>query len=218
MAGKPGGKGQGPGQESNQEPNQGSSQGPGDLSQEDRDLWRHVTRDAKPLKKREPAPRAAPESAAEAPAKAPEAKPKKAKPAPIERAAPRPAPPAPVKPAGPALAHGRAAGVDRRSAQRLTRGQLPIEAALDLHGYTQDRAHAALERFLSEAQARGLRCVLVITGKGTTKEAGGVLRAQVPRWLNEPANRARVLAFDYAQPKDGGLGALYVLIRRKRGG
>jgi DNA-nicking Smr family endonuclease len=48
--------------------------------------------------------------------------------------------------------------------------------------------------------------------------AGGVLRAQVPRWLNEPANRARVLAFDYAQPKHGGLGAIYVLLRRKKGG
>jgi len=206
MVGKPGAKGQ----------------GPGDLSQEDRDLWRHVTRDAKPLKKREPAPRAAPEPKATAPepkatapepeAPAPEAKAKTAKPARLERAAPRPAPPAP------ALRHGRAAGVDRRSAQRLTRGQLPVEAALDLHGHTQDQAHAALERFLSEVQARGLRCVLVITGKGTTKEAGGVLRNQVPRWLNEPVNRARILAFDYAQPKDGGLGALYVLIRRKRGG
>ncbi len=207
MAGKPGGKGQ------------GSNQGPGDLSQEDRDLWRHVTRDAKPLKKREPVPRAAPEPKAEAPVPEPETPaPKTAKPAQIERAAPRPAPPEPVRPAAPALRHGRAAGVDRRSAQRLTRGQLPVEAALDLHGHTQDQAHAALERFLSEVQARGLRCVLVITGKGTTKEAGGVLCAQVPRWLNEPANRARILAFDYAQPKDGGLGALYVLIRRKRGG
>ncbi len=62
----------------------------------------------------------------------------------------------------------------------------------------------------------------MITGKGTTTEAatgaGGVLRAQVPRWLNEPANRARVLAFDYAQPKHGGLGAIYVLLRRKKSG
>ncbi|MCH9013495.1 MAG: hypothetical protein IIA68_10645, partial [Proteobacteria bacterium] len=101
MAGKPGGAGQ----------------GPGDLSQEDRDLWRHVTRDAKPLKKREPAPRAAPEPKASAPepeAPAPEAKAKTAKPARLEHAAPRPP--------APALPHGRAAGVDRRSAQRLTRG------------------------------------------------------------------------------------------------
>jgi DNA-nicking Smr family endonuclease len=138
---------------------------------------------------------------------------------------PRPRPVAPVKRAEPAIEHGRAAGVDRRSAERLRRGRLPVEARLDLHGHTQDQAHAALDHFLGEAQARGLRCVLVITGKGTTTGtttgaamgASGVLRGQVPRWLNEPGNRARVLAFDYAQPKHGGLGALYVLMRRRKG-
>ncbi len=202
--GKPGGKGQGP------------DQGPGGLSREDRALWGQVTRDAKPLKKREPAPE---REAMPEPVK-PGTRPETAKKP--KRAAPRSAPPAsvpaPAKPPAPALGHGKAAGVDRRSAQRLTRGQLAVEATLDLHGYTQGEAHAALGRFLAEAEARALRCVLVITGKGMGKETGGVLRAEVPRWLNEPANRARVLAFDYAQPKDGGLGALYVLIRRKRGG
>ncbi len=98
----------------------------------------------------------------------------------------------------------------------MKRGRLPVEATLDLHGHTQDEAHAALGAFLAAAEARALRCVLVITGKGLTKVTGGVLRNQVPRWLNEPANRARILAFDYAQPKHGGLGALYVLMRRKR--
>jgi DNA-nicking Smr family endonuclease len=140
---------------------------------------------------------------------------------PLSRPLPRPQPVAPVKRAEPAIEHGRAAGVDRRSAERLRRGRLPVEARLDLHGHTQDQAHAALDHFLGEAQARGLRCVLVITGKGTTTGAavgaGGVLRGQVPRWLNEPGNRARVLAFDYAQPKHGGLGALYVLMRRRKG-
>ncbi len=179
-------------------------------------LWRHVTRDAKPLAKREPPP-AAPEAPPEPKAK------KEIRPA---RALPRPRPVTPVRRAEPALEHGRAAGVDRRRTERLRRGRLPVEARLDLHGYTQDQAHSALDHFLGEAQARGRRCVLVITGKGTTTEAaagagmgaGGVLRAQVPRWLNEPANRARVLAFDYAQPKHGGLGAIYVLMRRKKGG
>ncbi len=56
----------------------------------------------------------------------------------------------------------------------------------------------------------------VITGIGRAREEGGVLRAAVPRWLNEPPNRARVLAFDLAQPNDGGHGALYVLLRKKR--
>ena len=196
-------------------------QGQGDLSQEDLALWQHVTRDAKPLAKREPAPKRGPAPEPPAPespapeAPTPEAKSKAAKTAkPLRRALG--IEPVPPKPAAPALDHGRVAGVDKRSAARLRRGQLPVEARLDLHGHTQDEAHAALGRFLAEAQARGLRCVLVITGKGTTKQAGGILRNQVPRWLNEAANRDRILAFDYAQAKDGGLGALYVLMRRKR--
>jgi DNA-nicking Smr family endonuclease len=45
----------------------------------------------------------------------------------------------------------------------------------------------------------------------------GVLREAVPRWLNEPPLRPRVIAFTYAQPKDGGHGALYVLLKRPRG-
>ncbi len=182
------------------------------LKDEDLALWKHVTRDARPLAKREPPP-ARPAASEAPPAKAePEAK-KQTRPA-----RPRARPVTPPPRAEPALEHGRAAGVDRRRSERLRRGRLPVEARLDLHGDTQDQAHAALDRFLGESQARGLRCVLVITGKGTTTEAGGVLRAQVPRWLNEPGNRARVLAFDYAQPKHGGLGALYVLLRRKKAG
>jgi len=191
------------------------SEGPGGkpgLKEEDRALWQHVTRDAKPLARREPPP-ARPDAPEAPPAKAEPKTKQETRPA---RALPRPRPVAPIKRAEPALEHGRAAGVDRRRSDRLRRGRLPVEARLDLHGYTQDQAHAALDRFLGEAQARGLRCVLVITGKGTTTESGGVLRTQVPRWLNEPGNRARVLAFDYAQPKHGGLGAIYVLLRRKK--
>jgi DNA-nicking Smr family endonuclease len=93
---------------------------------------------------------------------------------------------------------------------------LPVEDSIDLHGLTQNEAARALGSFLARAQDAGCRCVLVITGKGTTKDEGGVLRAMAPNWLNEPANRARVLAFDTAQPKHGGLGALYVLLKRKR--
>ena len=171
------------------------------LKDEDLALWKHVTRDAKPLTKREPPP-----AKAEPKAKR-ETKPARAVALPVT----------PPRRAEPKLEHGRAAGVDRRRSERLRRGQLPVEARLDLHGYTQGQAHEALGDFLDGAQGRGLRCVLVITGKGNTKETGGVLRAQVPRWLNEPDNRARVLAFDYAQPKHGGLGALYILLRRKKG-
>jgi DNA-nicking Smr family endonuclease len=107
-----------------------------------------------------------------------------------------------------------APGLDRRSAERLRRGARRIEARLDLHGMTQDEAHRALDGFLARAEVSGLRCVLVITGKGG--ERGGVLRAAVPRWINEQPNRPRVLAIAPAQPKDGGAGAVYLLLRRKR--
>jgi DNA-nicking Smr family endonuclease len=58
--------------------------------------------------------------------------------------------------------------------------------------------------------------VIVVTGKGLKADGGGVLRANVPRWLNEPDLRARVLAFAHARPKDGGEGALYVLLKKRR--
>ena len=79
---------------------------------------------------------------------------------------------------------------------------------------TQAAAVERLAEFIARSEAAGKRCVLVITGKGLA--SGGVLRDQVPRWLNLPPNRARVLAFDYAQQQHGGSGALYVLLKRRR--
>jgi DNA-nicking Smr family endonuclease len=113
-----------------------------------------------------------------------------------------------------ALDPQRPIGIDRRSWLRLKRGQVAIEQTIDLHGLTQEQAHERLGRFLVEAQESGRRCLLVVTGKGLAH--GGVLRHMVPRWLNERPNRERVLAFAPAQPKHGGAGALYLLIRRKR--
>ncbi len=107
---------------------------------------------------------------------------------------------------------GKSTGLDRATFEKLKRGQMAIEAQLDLHGQTQDEAHRDLSAFIARAQAQGKRLALVITGKG--REGKGVLRESVPRWLNEPALRGRVLALSPAQPRDGGSGALYVLLRR----
>lgn len=93
---------------------------------------------------------------------------------------------------------------------------MPIEARLDLHGMTQDEAHRALTRFILRMHEAGRRAVLIVTGKGTREDGGGVLRRAVPRWLAEPACRAVILAVSEAQPQHGGGGALYVLVRRKR--
>ena len=86
-----------------------------------------------------------------------------------------------------------------------------------MHGMTQVEAHRALDSFVDGAYQAAKRCVLVITGKGLKPDgAVGVIRAAVPRWLNEQPNRSRVLAFTHATPKDGGEGALYVMLKRKR--
>jgi DNA-nicking Smr family endonuclease len=113
--------------------------------------------------------------------------------------------------AHPELTHGAAPGVDRRTAMKLHRGQMPIQGRLDLHGRTQDDAYRALTSFIDGARDAGRRSVLVITGKGQ-----GVLKNAVPRWLNQPPLRAHVLSFGYAQQKDGGAGALYVLLRKSQ--
>jgi len=117
---------------------------------------------------------------------------------------------------------GETTGVDRRTANRLRRGQLPIDGELDLHGFRQAQAHQTLDRFIEKAAREGRRCLLVITGKGARAEVekgwrgAGVLREAVPGWLNDPVNRTRILSFCHAQPRDGGDGALYVLLKRRR--
>ncbi|MBT3991261.1 MAG: hypothetical protein HN731_18505 [Rhodospirillaceae bacterium] len=122
----------------------------------------------------------------------------------------------------PTLSHGDTPGLDKRSAQRLKRGQMQIEARLDLHGHRQDEAHRALNGFIAGSASAGKRCVLVITGKGLRLDGEerqiGILREMVPRWLNEEPNRGHILSFNHATQADGGTGALYVLLKRKRAG
>ncbi|MZR29771.1 Smr/MutS family protein [Sneathiella litorea] len=118
-------------------------------------------------------------------------------------------------------------GLDKRSAERLRKGRMEIDARLDLHGLTRADAHRRLRSFITTAQAQGKRCVLVITGKGSSKhktddapfmrnEKAGVLREAVPKWLMAPDLRQLVIDIRNAQPKHGGSGALYVLLRRNR--
>ena len=158
-------------------------------SREERALWRAAMRDVAPLASDGATP--PPDAPVELP------------PGPT-RTPPQPG----ATPAGSRRAS--AAGLDRRSAERLRRGQLAIEARLDLHGLTQAEAHRALDDFVARAQADGKRCVLVITGKS------GVLREAVPRWLHETPSRGHLLGFTPARPRDGGAGALYLLLRRRR--
>jgi DNA-nicking Smr family endonuclease len=114
----------------------------------------------------------------------------------------------------PALDHF--SGIDRANAERLKRGLHQIEARLDLHGKTQTEAHHALVAFICSSSEAGRRCVLVITGRGFGPGGPGVLKSAVPQWLEDTAVRRKILAIAPAQPRDGGAGALYLLLRRRR--
>jgi DNA-nicking Smr family endonuclease len=172
-------------------------------------VWRAVVADARPLPGKTPP--------AEPPAEETGSEPVASPPPPPGSPPPRPSahPAAPPRHSGQGeLSHGRTPGLDRRSAERLKKGEMEIEAGIDLHGLSQDMAHAALTAFVQQCWQARRRCVLVVTGKGA--QGFGILRAQVPRWLNQSPLRERVLGFSYAQPRHGGDGALYVLIRRQR--
>lgn len=126
------------------------------------------------------------------------------------KAAKQVAPVSPSKPAPPPLAP-----LGRRMRARVARGKEDIDARLDLHGLTQAQAHSALLRFLHNGQVRGVRLVLVITGKGVRGDGErGVLRRQVPQWLALPEFRALIVGFEDAHVAHGGEGALYIRVRR----
>ena len=117
-----------------------------------------------------------------------------------------------VKKANPVdLRQGERAGIDRRTQRRLFRGDVPVDRRLDLHGLTAARAENRLAQFIETAARDGCRCVLVITGKGK-----GILRGLVSDWLKRQPLSPYILALAEARPHDGGSGALYVLLRRKR--
>jgi DNA-nicking Smr family endonuclease len=170
------------------------------LSEAERATWAEYLRSVVPLPGRDqpeapvlPAPPAPPPTASSSPAPAPSARV-------VVRAAPLSvgAPPA---------------GLDARSWQRFRAGQLAPARTLDLHGRTAPAAFQALAGFLHRAQADRLRCVEVITGRGSGPE-GGVIRRELPLWLNLPELRPLVLAA--AHPHAGNVGSVRLLLRRPR--
>jgi DNA-nicking Smr family endonuclease len=177
------------------------------LTEEEERLWAVVARSIKPLRavKRTP------------PIVAPKPSPQAARP--VRKVA------ADHPPAAAAVYHpppASAIAIARREKQQLARGKTELGGRIDLHGMTQAQAHDALLHFLRRYQAEGAKFVLVITGKGSAGAVArgerGVLRRQVPLWLGLPEFRACVLGFDVAHVGHGGEGALYVRLRRARGG
>ena len=121
------------------------------------------------------------------------------------------------------------ASFDRRTAQKLNRGQSEPDARLDLHGEGVETARIKLLHFLASQRHQGARLVLVITGKGSSPfarhtlhstthfhspEREGRLRREVPLWLHEEGFRIHAVGFQPAHPRHGGGGAFYVRLRR----
>lgn len=111
--------------------------------------------------------------------------------------------------------------MDRKKYGRMQRGKVAPEARIDLHGMTVAEAHPALLNFIVSSHTRGMRLVLVITGKGKVKDDGGpipvrtgVLKNQLPHWLNSAPLRPLVLQVSEAHISHGGSGAFYVYLRR----
>jgi DNA-nicking Smr family endonuclease len=162
-----------------------------ELSSDEKRLWRRV---ADGVKTRRSLPVIDDDQSGEPPPRHKPIKPQASPPkAPAEKAAPPPA--------------------DRGGERRIQRGQVEIEARLDLHGYNYDGALGALQNFLQNAHRAGARAVLVITGHGRGGE--GVLKKNLPLWIARPPLRAIVSGYARAHRTHGGAGAVYVFLKRK---
>ncbi|MDP9139062.1 MAG: Smr/MutS family protein [Pseudomonadota bacterium] len=184
----------------------------------DFDLWDEIRRTAVPIH-----PRTKPTAAAKQRREA------RATVAPAPNVPARIAPaPRPRSPPA-AVARYELTGLDRRTAQKLTRGKLAIDATVDLHGFGVEGARHRLLRFLENARADGHRTIRVITGKGASPYASstlhgrtyfdaperqGRLRRLLAHWLEDAEFRQHVTGFQPAHPRHGGGGAFYVRLRR----
>lgn len=119
----------------------------------------------------------------------------------------------------PATRHVAAApGVSDRELTRLARGEPEPDERIDLHGTRVAEAERLLARRIGSAQARGLRCVLVVHGRGRGSATNDApLRDAVPDWLTRGETGRRVLAFAQAPRHQGGEGATLVLLRKAEG-
>lgn len=113
-------------------------------------------------------------------------------------------------------------GIDKITLKKFKQEEFKIEAVLDLHGRREDDAFERVEDFITRCYGEGKRCVVIVTGKGGMHQQDdvfaprGVLKKQVPQWLNLPRIRAMILIFKTPSERLGGSGALYILLKRNR--
>ena len=113
--------------------------------------------------------------------------------------------------------------MDYKLYTKMRQGKIRPEAKLDLHGLNLAQAQPTLTKFILDAHGKGLRLILIITGKGRSSEdydiipkRKGVLKAAVPNWLSMEPLSSKILQITNAHVKHGGGGAFYVYLRKKR--
>lgn len=107
--------------------------------------------------------------------------------------------------------------MDGNTKSHISKGKTKIKARIDLHGMTVDAAHRALVHFLLRMQGEKSCVVLVITGKGKAPRVG-ILRAQLPHWLEVAPLKLCVGSFSPAALEHGGEGAWYIKLKKLQGG
>jgi len=169
------------------------------LSPEDHALWSRVAATVRPIGRTAVPPPPVPSPAAPA----------------------RPAAPAPERPRPFARPRGTPADtLDGGWDRRLRRGSVVPDRTLDLHGHTLASAQQVLEAVLADAVASDTRVLLVVTGKPPRGGEGrrGLIRAAIFDWLAQSPYGGAIAAVRAAHPRHGGAGALYLILRRRRGG
>lgn len=158
------------------------------LTPEDLHLWKVNMREVKPL--HTPLPHSDPE--------------------------PLPLPATPIKTEKPPKKQRVIPQAQHLSLKRKEIRRFQYEARLDMHGLTLERGYQVLEKFLSTAQERKIKEVLIITGKGSLSETR-TFRHQLPRWVEEAPLRDLVLSLHHpAKLQDGGTGAFYLRVRERK--
>ncbi|SMF61247.1 Smr/MutS family protein [Allosphingosinicella indica] len=104
--------------------------------------------------------------------------------------------------------------------KRLSRGLVSPDFSVDLHGHNLATAYSLLDARLEQAIATGARVLLLVTGKPPTSRdrpvGRGAIRAAVADWLAASRHAGSIAAVRGAHPRHGGLGALYIVLRRRR--
>ena len=114
-------------------------------------------------------------------------------------------------------------GIHKRLDQKMTRGNVEIDASIDLHGLNQEQARLELNDFILRSKKNNFKIVLVITGKGNSPKTDsinedeygqrGVLNKNLPLWLKKDEIRKNINGYRYASQKHGGQGAYYILLK-----